>query len=102
MPTQQNKLSKQPKKRKYLYGPVAVEFAEANTGSWRIVTPKVDFDSCSACGICAMHCPADVITIDKEKDICVEIGLYYCKGCGICANVCPKKSITMVDERGDE
>lgn len=101
MQTQQKQPSKESKKLKYLYGPAAVEFGETNTGSWRIERPVIDFTSCSKCGICAMFCPADIVTIDKEKEACVEMDMRYCKGCGICANECPKHCITMVDERGE-
>lgn len=83
-------------------GPVATEFESANTGSWRLERPKVNFSECIKCGICERSCPADVITIHKDREECVEIDWDYCKGCGICANECPKKCMTMVDERGEK
>ena len=84
---------------KYL-GPCAYEFVSANTGSWRLERPEVDFVACSKCGNCKMHCPANVIIIDKGAEECVTFMWDYCKGCGICANVCPKKCIKMVQEGG--
>ena len=83
-------------------GPVAHVFDSANTGSWRLERPKVDFAACIKCGTCQRYCPADVITIHKDREECVEIMWDYCKGCGICANECPKKCIDMVDERGEK
>lgn len=48
-------------------GPCAYIFDSGNTGSWRLERPKVDYDACIKCGTCAMYCPANVITVDKEK-----------------------------------
>jgi 2-oxoacid:acceptor oxidoreductase delta subunit (pyruvate/2-ketoisovalerate family) len=93
-------------KTKTIYGPCALIFCSAQTGTWRIVRPVVDDQICIACGICEKHCPTGVMTThkdqrsEKEKPSgTVDIDLAYCKGCGICANVCPKDSITMIDER---
>jgi Pyruvate/2-oxoacid:ferredoxin oxidoreductase delta subunit len=53
-----------------------------------------------------MVCPANVITIDKDRsntDDFFDIMWDYCKGCGICANECPMHCIEMVrEERGEE
>ena len=81
-----------------MQGPCAMEFASGNTGSWRLERPEIDFDSCVKCGICAMYCPANVITIEKERKDGICILWDYCKGCGICANECPKQCIKMVKE----
>ena len=82
-------------------GPCANIFASADTGSWRLERPEVDYAVCIKCGICKRFCPADVIIINKDIKECVTFNWNYCKGCGICANECPKKCITMVDERGE-
>lgn len=87
-------------------GPCALIFASAETGTWRVVRPSINTETCIYCGICEMHCPADVMTVTKDAVSGegkatgrVEIDFHYCKGCGICANVCPKGSISMIDER---
>ncbi|WP_425058755.1 4Fe-4S binding protein [Sporomusa carbonis] len=89
------------KTKKYLVGPVATEFVATKTGVWRVVRPDVNIDDCVFCGTCRKHCPADVVTVEKED---AKKGVYfdwdYCKGCGICANVCPKQCITMIPEEG--
>ncbi|MDO4548873.1 MAG: 4Fe-4S binding protein [Clostridia bacterium] len=82
-------------------GPCANVFMSANTGSWRLERPKVDYDACIRCGICKKSCPADIIEVHKEGVESVTFDWNYCKGCGICANECPKHCITMVDERGE-
>ncbi len=87
-------------RQKTILGPCALVFCSAQTGTWRVVRPVVDRETCVFCGTCEKHCPADVITTGKKEDNgVVEIDLRYCKGCGICAEVCPRNSIEMVDER---
>lgn len=98
MQVQQEKHTKKLQKCNVL-GPCSISFTAAYTGSWRLERPVVDFSTCIKCGTCQRYCPADLITIDKEKVECVYIDLDYCKGCGICANECPKKCIDMVEER---
>lgn len=73
------------------------------TGSWRILRPVLDPNTCipgkrgaPACYICWLYCPDGVIS----RDIPPQIDYDYCKGCGICAEECPTKSITMVEEAG--
>jgi len=66
------------------------------TGAWRSKRPVVDFEKCTACGICWSLCPEGCIK--KRADGKFEADLDYCKGCGICANECPVKAITMVME----
>jgi len=78
---------------------VGIDFVAANTGSWRLERPVVDFANCIKCGICKDYCPCDIITVDKEKEECVTFDFYYCKGCGICCNECPRGCIKMVSER---
>ena len=98
MQNRQQEHMKQLKKCK-IVGPVGTDFVSANTGSWRLERPVVDFGKCAKCGICQNYCPCDIITVDKDAEECVTFDFYYCKGCGICSNECPKGCITMVDER---
>jgi pyruvate ferredoxin oxidoreductase delta subunit len=87
-------------RQKTILGPCALVFCSARTGTWRVVRPVVDHDTCVLCGMCEKHCPTDVITTGKKEDNgVVEIDFKYCKGCGICAEVCPQDAIEMVDER---
>ena len=99
MQNQQEKHTKKLQKCK-VYGPCAIDFVSSNTGSWRIERPVIEYDNCIKCGTCKRYCPADLITVDKEKRECITIDLNYCKGCGICANECPMECIEMVEERG--
>lgn len=99
MQKQQEKHTPKPQKFR-VYGPVATVYGSSNTGSWRILCPKVDYEACIKCGTCARSCPANIIDVIKEQSECVVIDFDYCKGCGICANECPVKCISMVVERG--
>lgn len=92
--------------QKIYMGPCALIFAGAETGTWRVVRPSVNTETCVYCGICEKHCPVDVMRVIKNGSSekgkpagIIEIDFRYCKGCGICANVCPKGSISMIDER---
>jgi pyruvate ferredoxin oxidoreductase delta subunit len=91
---------------KKIYGPCALVFCSTETGTWRILRPQIDDETCVCCGICEKHCPTGVVTVQKDASSkkskptgSVDIDMTYCKGCGICANVCPKDSIVMIDER---
>jgi len=100
MQKQQEKLTKKLKRSRVL-GPVAHVYAAANTGSWRIDRPIVNYEACIKCGTCEKYCPTNVIEVRKDQAECVVIDYNYCKGCGICANECPKKCISMVPERSE-
>lgn len=96
MPAQPNAPTAKPAVPTKYLGPVATVFKASPTGSWRDVRPELVKERCIACGICAQHCPLDVITVGKEE---FHIDYTYCKGCGICANVCPKGALTLQPER---
>ena len=84
-----------------------ISFSEAGpgdagkTGSWRVVRPILDPQTCTpskrntpSCYICWLYCPDGVIS----RTIPPKIDYQYCKGCGICAQECPTKAIVMVEE----
>ncbi len=88
-------------KRYNVYGPVAYVFEGSNTGSWRQERPVIKYEDCVKCGNCEKYCPANVVEVRKDEEICVVIDFDYCKGCGICVNECPTKCMSMVPERGE-
>lgn len=87
---------KKQKDIKYLFGPVATQFNNVQTGQWSVVKPFIDQSKCKLCKQCVIFCPTASIrtSSDKEGILCIEFD--YCKGCGICVNVCPNKCISMV------
>ena len=68
-------------------------------------------ENCTACGLCAVACPAEAITMDaaerqkgeenlyrEEKYAAVyEINMLRCIFCGDCEDACPKEAIFLTD-----
>ena len=61
------------------------------------VIATVDIEKCNGCGICAVSCIHDAISIDDVKKVC-QIN-NDCFGCGFCAGVCPQNAIHMVHKQ---
>src|SRR5436305_13967919 len=69
-------------------------------------------ERCTACGLCAVACPAEAITMTaaerkpgeeklyrEEKYASVyEINMLRCIFCGLCEEACPKEAIFLTDE----
>jgi NADH-quinone oxidoreductase subunit I len=68
-------------------------------------------ENCTACGLCAVACPAEAITMDaaerkvgdehlyrEEKYASkYEINMLRCIFCGLCEEACPKDAIYLTD-----
>ncbi len=68
-------------------------------------------ERCTACGLCAVACPAEAITMDAAERKPGEEGLYReekyaakyeinmlrCIFCGLCEEACPKEAIFLTD-----
>ena len=68
-------------------------------------------ERCTACGLCAVACPAEAITMTaaertkEEKDLyreekyaeIYEINMLRCIFCGMCEEACPKSAIYLTD-----
>lgn len=66
---------------------------------------------CTACGLCAVACPAEAITMEAAERAPGEEGLYReekyakmyeinmlrCIFCGLCEEACPKEAIYLTD-----
>ncbi len=59
------------------------------------VTPRVDEETCTSCGICAKVCPFHAITVDKENKRPAVVIEAACAGCGTCAAECAFGAIEM-------
>ncbi len=68
-------------------------------------------ERCTACGLCAVSCPAEAITMESAERKKGEEGLYReekyastyeinmlrCIFCGLCEEACPKEAIFLTD-----
>jgi NADH-quinone oxidoreductase subunit I len=68
-------------------------------------------ENCTACGLCAVSCPAEAITMDaaerkkgeehlyREEKYAAkyEINMLRCIYCGLCEEACPKDAIYLTD-----
>jgi NADH-quinone oxidoreductase subunit I len=68
-------------------------------------------ERCTACGLCAVACPAEAITmeaaerkkgeenLDREEKYAAtyEINMLRCIFCGLCEEACPKEAIFLTD-----
>src|SRR5450432_3711135 len=60
-------------------------------------------ENCTACGLCAVACPAEAITMEgaerlhgEEKyAVKYEINMLRCIFCGLCEEACPKDAIFL-------
>jgi ech hydrogenase subunit F len=56
-----------------------------------------DIAKCTFCGICAIKCPSQCITVDKKAGMWVY-DPFACVFCGICVDICPAKSLYQQSE----
>ncbi|MDP2949067.1 MAG: 4Fe-4S binding protein, partial [Chloroflexota bacterium] len=62
----------------------------------------VDSERCSACGLCARHCPTQALTVDeKDEAFSLTHRAELCTACGLCAEVCPEEGAIQVEQRLD-
>ncbi len=59
---------------------------------------NVEIDSCTLCGICGTHCPADAVKSLKGRKEWVYDRM-KCLRCGLCLQVCPQSCLSMVREK---
>jgi len=68
-------------------------------------------ENCTACGLCAVSCPAEAITMvaaerkkgeehlyrEEKYAATYEINMLRCIFCGLCEEACPKEAIFLTD-----
>ncbi len=87
------------------------EFSKVYRGQHVLKRDDIGRERCTACGLCAVACPAEAITMiaaerkpgeenlyREEKYAAVyEINMLRCIFCGDCEDACPKEAIFLTD-----
>lgn len=87
------------------------EFSTIYRGQHVLKRDEKGAERCTACGLCALACPAEAITMvaaerkPNEKHLyreekyaeVYEINMLRCIYCGLCEDACPKEAIFLTD-----
>jgi NADH-quinone oxidoreductase subunit I len=87
------------------------EFSQVFRGQHVLKRDDKGAERCTACGLCAVACPAEAITMtaaEREKGeeglyreekyaSTYEINMLRCIFCGLCEEACPKEAIFLTD-----
>jgi NADH-quinone oxidoreductase subunit I len=99
------------KKATLKYPEVTRDFAPVYRGMHVLKRDEQGRENCTACGLCAVSCPAEAITMDaaerkkgeehlyREEKYAAkyEINMLRCIFCGLCEEACPKDAIYLTD-----
>jgi NADH-quinone oxidoreductase subunit I len=87
------------------------EFAPVYRGQHVLKRDEAGAERCTACGLCAVACPAEAITMTAAERLpgeenlyreekyasMYEINMLRCIFCGLCEEACPKEAIFLTD-----
>lgn len=87
------------------------EFAPVYRGQHVLKRDEQGRENCTACGLCAVACPAEAITMvaaerakgeehlyrEEKYASTYEINMLRCIFCGLCEEACPKEAIFLTD-----
>jgi NAD-dependent dihydropyrimidine dehydrogenase PreA subunit len=60
---------------------------------------KIDYSTCTRCGVCVDICPLDVIRLDDKTKKPIIRYLRDCQACFLCEMECPVDAIYVTPER---
>jgi NADH-quinone oxidoreductase subunit I len=100
------------KKTTIRYPEVKREFSDIYRGRHVLKRDDEGRERCTACGLCAVACPAEAITMvaeerkPGEEDLyreekyakVYEINMLRCIFCGLCEEACPKEAIFLTKD----
>jgi NADH-quinone oxidoreductase subunit I len=100
------------KKTTVKYPEVQREFSEVYRGRHVLKRDDEGRERCTACGLCAVACPAEAITMvaaerkpgeenlyrEEKYASTYEINMLRCIFCGLCEEACPKEAIFLTKE----
>lgn len=89
------------------------EFSPVYRGQHMLMRDDEGKERCTACGLCALACPAEAITMKaeerkpEEKHLyreekyasIYEINMLRCIFCGLCEEACPKEAIFLTTSK---
>lgn len=87
------------------------EFAPVYRGHHVLKRDDLGRERCTACGLCAVACPAEAITMtaserkpgeeklyrEEKYASTYEINMLRCIFCGLCEEACPKEAVFLTD-----
>ena len=93
------------------YPEVKRPFSEIYRGLHVLKLDENGAERCTACGLCALACPAEAITMqpaerakgeeklyrEERYAATYEINMLRCIFCGLCEEACPKEAIFLTD-----
>lgn len=94
-----------------MYPEVKREYAAVYRGQHVLKRDENGAERCTSCGMCAVACPAEAITMESgerkkgEESLyreekyakTYEINMLRCIFCGLCEEACPKEAIFLTD-----